>query len=63
VTVYASYPEKLHLEQGKNFQSHVWRQMMRDAGVAPLEFGVESHNYLGVGRRYHSMLRHIFRLI
>ena len=63
VTVYAGYPEQLHLDQGTNFQSHEWKQMMRDAGIAPLDSGVESHNSLGVGERYHAMLRHIFRLI
>ena len=36
---------------------------MQDAGFVPLESGVESNNSLGEGERYHSMLRHIFRLI
>jgi len=63
VTVYAGYPEQLHLDQGTNFQSSEWRQMMRDAGIEALDSGVESHNTLGVGERYHAMLRHIFRLI
>jgi len=40
VTLYAGYPEQLRIEQGTNFQSDEWRQMMRDAGIEALDSGV-----------------------
>lgn len=35
--------------------------MMRDNGIKPIELGIESHNSLGAGERYHAMFRQIYR--
>jgi len=37
--------------------------MMRDAGITPIDSGIESHNSLGAGERYHAMKRQIFRTV
>jgi len=63
VAVYAGYPEQLHADQGTNLQSDEWKQMMRDVGIKPIDSGIESHNSLGAGERYHAMLRKIYRTV
>jgi len=35
--------------------------MVCDAGIKPIDSGIESHNSLGAGERYHAMLRQIYR--
>jgi len=57
VSAYAGYPEQLHADKGKNLQSQDWKQMMRNARIKPLDSGIESHNSLVAGERYHMMLR------
>jgi len=37
--------------------------MMRDEGIKPIDSGIESHNSLGAGERYHAMLRQIYRTV
>jgi len=63
VAVYAGYPEQRHVDQGTNLQSDEWRQMMRDAGIKPIDSDIESHNSLRAGERYHAMLRQMYRTI
>jgi len=63
VAAYAGYPEQLHADQRKSLQSQEWKEMMRDAGIRPLDSGIESHNSLGAGERCHMMLLQSFRVI
>lgn len=62
-SMYPGYPDRFKVDQDSVFTSKEWRQLSADAGVE-IEFsGVESHNALGVGERYHAPLRRIFRKI
>ena len=63
VAVYAGYPEQLHANPATNLQSDEWKQMVCDAGIKPIDSGIESHNSLGAGERYHAMLRQIYRTV
>ena len=63
VNPYVGFSDAIHDDQGPQFQSQKWRNLLQSAGIKQLYSGVESHNALGVGERYHSFLRHIFRKV
>jgi len=60
---YAGHPERMHTDQGPQFVAAGWRALAHAAGIHQRESGVESHNYLGAGERYHAVLRHIYRRV
>lgn len=58
--MYSCYPDKFKVDQDTVFKSREWRQLSDDAGIVIDFSGVESHNAIGVGERYHAPLRRIF---
>lgn len=60
VTPYIGYSDFMHTDQGPQLASDEWKALQLSAGIKRLESGVESHNSLGVGERYHAFLRRIY---
>lgn len=60
VTPYVGYSDSMHTDQGPQLVSDEWKALQLSAGIKRLESGVESHNSLGVGERYHGFLRRIY---
>jgi len=58
---YAGHPDAMHTDQGPQFVEAGWRALLHAAGTRHIESGVESHNSLGAGERYHAVLRNIYR--
>ena len=63
ISVYIGFPDTIDTDQGTQFQSQRWRTLLLMAGIKHKSSGVQSHNALGVGERYHSFLRQIYRKI
>ena len=63
VTKYVGFPDIISVDQGPQFQSKEWKSLMHLAGITFKPSGVESHNAINVGERYHSFLRRIFNKI
>lgn len=61
VTPYVGYSDTIHTDQGPQFVSTEWRSLLQLASIKRVESGVESHNALGAGERYHAFLRQIYR--
>lgn len=57
---YVGFPEEVHVDYGSQMRSDLWRALWSQAKVKMRESGVESHNALGAGERYHVFLRQIF---
>ena len=60
VSPYLGYPDEVRCDQGPQFRSKRWDDILRMAGISKKLSGVESHNSLGVGEKYHDFLRTIF---
>lgn len=60
VTPYIGYSDFMHTDQGPQLASEEWKALQQSVGIKRLESGVESHNSLGVGERYHAFLRRIY---
>lgn len=58
-SVYLVYPESIRLDQEASFNSESFRKYCRESGIQLKFSGVESHNSISVGERYHA-LRHVF---
>lgn len=63
VHAYASHPQVMHTDQAPPFQSAAWEALTDSASTELVHSGIESHNALGVGERYHSFLRPIYRKV
>ena len=63
VIPYVVYSTEIHVDQGPQFTSEKWKSLLAAAGIQMEESGVESHNALGEGERYHSFLRQIYRKV
>lgn len=64
VTLYLGFPELMMVDQGTQFTSTRWEQRVATFGtVLKKTSGIESHNSLGLGERYHVPLRHIYTKI
>lgn len=61
-SVNVGYPNKIRLEQGNVFKSKKWEQLSTTHGIEIQLSSIESHNSIGVGKRYHGPLRNIFRI-
>lgn len=59
-TVFVGYPDLFKVDQDSVFTSREWRKLSEDAGIGLKVSGVESHNALGVGERYHAPLRRLY---
>lgn len=62
-TLYPGYPNKLRVDSGSICTSPSWTHCTDEAGIQLQISGVESHNSLGLGERYHSPPRRIFKKI
>lgn len=60
---YVGHPQVLHVDQALQFKSPAWRALTTSAGTELVLSGVESHNALGGGQRYHAFLRSIHRKV
>lgn len=63
VQPYVGHPQIMHVDQAPQFASPIWRALTRSAGTDLVQSGVESHNALGAGERYHAFLRTIYRKV
>lgn len=57
---YVGYPDKFRVEQESVFTGKEFNELSKAAGIEVQLSGVESHNAIGVGERYHDPLRRIF---
>ena len=62
-TVYVGYPNKIKVDQGSVFTSKKWEELSSSHGIEVQLSGIESHNSIGVGERYHGPLRKIFSIL
>lgn len=62
-SVYVGHPEAMHADQGPQFRSATWAALAHSAGITLVNSGVESHNALGSGERYHAFLRNVYRRV
>jgi len=63
VTPYIGYPAKMHVDQGSNLTSARWSALAEAAGIKMRASGIESHNSLGAGERYHAVLRDLYQRV
>lgn len=63
VSTYIGFPESIAADQGPQFTSSEWKSLLQTAGIRDQPSGVESHNEIGVGERYHSYLRRIYNKV
>ena len=59
-TVYTGLPHKFITDQGSQSQE-TFAKMAELHGVKVCQTGIQSHNSLGIGERYHAPLRNTFR--
>jgi hypothetical protein len=62
-TLYLGYPDKIRTDQGTQFKSPRWKELTDATGIELILSGVESHNSIGPGERYHGPLRRIFQKV
>jgi len=60
---YVGHPEELHGGQGPQFYARNLKGLCNLSGIRLVLSGVESHNSLGEGERYHAYLRHIYHKV
>jgi len=60
---YVGHPSVIHVDQGPQFTSTAWKALAASAGSEVVWSGIEAHNSLGVGERYHAFLRQIYRRV
>jgi len=63
VTLYTGFPMKIRSDAGSCFTSVRWIRRCDAVGTEMVFSGIESHNSLGPGERYHEPLRRVFRKI
>lgn len=63
VRAYGRHQQVLHTDQAPPFKAAAWKALTDSVGTELVHSGIESHNTLGVGERYHSFLRPIFRKV
>lgn len=63
VTVYVGYPNRIRGEQGSVFTCKLWGDVTSIHGIELQLSGIENHNSIGIGERYHAPIRRIFRFI
>jgi hypothetical protein len=62
-TLCPGHPDKTRTDQGTQFKSPRWKELMDATGIELILLGVESHNSIGLGERYHGPLRRIYQKI
>eukprot|EP00168_Porphyra_purpurea_P020863 TRINITY_DN895_c0_g1_i6.p1 TRINITY_DN895_c0_g1~~TRINITY_DN895_c0_g1_i6.p1 ORF type:complete len:1091 (+),score=259.84 TRINITY_DN895_c0_g1_i6:1132-4404(+) len=63
VHAYVGHPQIMHVDQAPQFKAPAWKALADSANTALVLSGIESHNALGVGERYHAFLRLIYRKV
>ena len=58
--LYVGHTEHMHADQGPQFKSRRWEGLCHLAAINLTLSGVEEHNALGEGERYHSYLRQTY---
>lgn len=53
----------MHTDMGPQFRSTKWRNLCQLHGIKLTRSGVEHHNALRVGERYHTFLRQVYRKV
>ena len=61
VCIYNGFPDIMATDQGPQFKSNRWSNLPSLAWIIHHPSGVQSRNALGVGERYRSFLRGIYR--
>jgi hypothetical protein len=62
-TVYVGYPNIMRTDAGSVFVSPKWKRFADSANIKLVQSGVEAHNSLGIGERYHDPLRRVFHKV
>ena len=62
-SLYVGFPEKIKVDQGSCFTFVRWTKRCENVGTEVQLSGIESHNSLGVGEKYHAPLRRVYRKI
>lgn len=60
-SMYPGYPDNFRVDQESIFKSRERTQLSEDAGIQVQLSGIESHNAIGAGERYHAPLRRIYK--
>lgn len=63
VNVFMGYSDVLAFDQEPQFSNTNWNTYFTQSGIPKHQSGVESHNSLEVGERYHSCLRRTFESV
>eukprot|EP00171_Calliarthron_tuberculosum_P006057 IDg6057t1 len=63
VNAYIGYSKTIHTDRGPQFDSDRWRNLLRSSGIQRQDSGIESHNTISVGEKYHDFLRRIYRKV
>ena len=58
--VYPGYPDRFRVDRGSISTSKEWHHLSQSARIDVQLSGIESHNAIGVGERYHTPLRQIY---
>ena len=62
-TLYIGYPERLRVDRGSQFISKKFQETCNMTGIRLIYSGVESHNSIEAGERYHDPLLRIYQKI
>lgn len=60
---YFGYPVVLVVDKGPQFTGNEWNSLTHNAGIEVHSSGVESHNAIAPGERYHLYIRRVFRKV
>lgn len=63
VAPYIGFPDMIAVDQGPQFISAEWRNLTQAAGIKVKQSGIEHHNAIGTGERYHAYLRRIYNKV
>jgi len=62
-SVYTGFPEIVRLDRQSGFTADEFRNYAKNVGVNLQFSGIESHNAIGSGERYHMPLRRVFNVL
>jgi transposase InsO family protein len=62
-SIFTGYPDRLRIDSGSAFTSVKWITLTASRRITLRISGVEAHNTLGIGERFHGPLRRIYQKI
>jgi transposase InsO family protein len=62
-SIHTGYPDRLRIDSGSAFTSVKRKTLTESRGITLRISGVEAHNSLGIGERYHGSLRRLYQKI